>query len=384
MRLPLEVFAARRDHIPGLDGLRAIAVLMVLWAHLPASVFPEPIRMLAGLVQPGYFGVDLFFVLSGFLITRILLVDRQRGNPLGEFLIKRALRIFPIYYLLIVICWIYEPGAYLVWSAVYLSNFYFAYDLGSAPLRHTWSLAVEEHFYLIWPLIAYYAPFRIARASALVVIPLIAVAATVGIYFIVPEKQAFEWIYRVTIFRCLSLSAGASLAFLEPWLRARRANAFGLGAISFLAGGAAGVVGLFIVRRFEPAFALVAFAGISSALVSVTIGLHQSRGSVLRFIERLLTLNVFMYCGRISYGLYLYHFPIFRLFGLLDGEHAAARAEQSPLFLTGAALVVSFAVATGSFYLIERPILTVKDRVKLRPAAAAPGTAAPVDTKAGT
>ena len=91
----------RKDHIPELDGLRGIAVLMVLWVHLQIGAFGPAVARLRTLLLPGDFGVDLFFVLSGFLITRILLVDRSVGVPVRYFVMRRFLRIFPIYYLTI-------------------------------------------------------------------------------------------------------------------------------------------------------------------------------------------------------------------------------------------------------------------------------------------
>src|SRR5882672_2186860 len=124
---------------------------MVLWSHVPVASTPGVVRLLRSAFNPGYLGVDLFFVLSGFLITRILLADRENERPLRFFLARRALRIFPIYYLLLAVLLLAKPGQYLAWCAIYLSNFHFMFDKTPNPLPHTWSLAIEEHFYLIWP-----------------------------------------------------------------------------------------------------------------------------------------------------------------------------------------------------------------------------------------
>lgn len=149
----------RKDFIPELDGLRAIAALLVLFlgatqVHLPAYSLGPELFELHRWIAPGAAGVDLFFVLSGFLITRILLVDRELGVPLRQFLIRRCLRIFPIYYLKILIVWHQLSGFELAALLTYTANFALLFTWGHCPMDHAWSLAVEEHFYLLWPPIA--------------------------------------------------------------------------------------------------------------------------------------------------------------------------------------------------------------------------------------
>jgi peptidoglycan/LPS O-acetylase OafA/YrhL len=178
---------ADRRHIPALDGLRGIAVLLVLWAHVPTGSLGTTLETAKLFVKPGYLGVDVFFVLSGFLITRILLADREAGVPLSWFWARRFLRIFPIYYLLLAVLWFVERGPEWPWCAGYVSNFYFIFHgdhaSESSSLRHTWSLAIEEHYYLVWPLVVY--ALRGRRKLALGAIPLLALAlasALVALY----------------------------------------------------------------------------------------------------------------------------------------------------------------------------------------------------------
>src|SRR5262245_41609925 len=142
------------NRIPELDGLRGWAILLVLWAHFPFVQGVEQVRHVAMSVGSGHFGVNVFFGLSGFLITRILIREKQEGRfSMKRFYLKRTLRIFPIYYLTLLLVVIFITARHAGWLALYMGNFVFAFDLDPHPLRHTWSLAVEEHFYLIWPLI---------------------------------------------------------------------------------------------------------------------------------------------------------------------------------------------------------------------------------------
>ncbi|MFQ5654664.1 MAG: acyltransferase family protein [Planctomycetota bacterium] len=343
-----------KDHIPGLDGLRGIAVLLVLWSHLPTGGEGSLLGGLKRLALPGYLGVDIFFVLSGFLITRILVADRASGHPLRHFFVRRFLRIFPIYYLLIGILLVLQPGAYLAWCAAYLSNFAFVFDSLPNPMRHTWSLSVEEHFYLVWPLLIYAFPPQQSRRLALYgVIPL-AVASAVITLIALPDKAiAAGLIDRGSFYRVASLALGASIAYSESRLRARPATCLKL-SIPMLATG----VGILLVARFGlrewfPVGRLIGFSLASGAIVLACIGLHGSASLPARALRSRLLRGV----GRISYGLYLYHYPIYSAFGLHSAEEPA-----SPYALP-LGLGLTFAAATASYALFEKRILMRKEQV---------------------
>src|SRR4051812_126623 len=175
-------------HMPQLDGLRALAVTAVLVHHLL-----DPLPGLATHFPWGLVGVRLFFVLSGFLITGLLIqaVQTQRGSHdpahvLKQFYIRRALRIFPIYYLVLAIAWLVgsaDVHEQLPWLATYTYNVWIAH-LGwfTKYFAHFWSLCVEEQFYLVWPWLLVFAPRRRAYvyASAMVLAgPLYRVAGLV-------------------------------------------------------------------------------------------------------------------------------------------------------------------------------------------------------------
>ena len=156
-----------RQHLPVLDGLRTLAILLVMLFHffqarpLPAA---PVIRELTKLTALGQTGVDLFFVLSGFLITGILLDARGKQNALKVFYFRRVLRIFPLYYAYLIVAFLVLPAFHAASHVTYSNQWWFwfycqniqATFAASFPTTgpgHFWSLAVEEHFYLIWPFI---------------------------------------------------------------------------------------------------------------------------------------------------------------------------------------------------------------------------------------
>jgi peptidoglycan/LPS O-acetylase OafA/YrhL len=154
-------------HMPQLDGIRAIAVLMVMWHHFQPKYLSQSVGAPWGAV-----GVGLFFTLSGFLITRILLRCKLKiaageatmGTMLRQFYVRRCLRIFPLYYGVLLVLVIFNVTGIrerVWWHLGYLSNVLFSYyypSRGGAVERHFWSLAVEEQFYLVWPLVIFLTP----------------------------------------------------------------------------------------------------------------------------------------------------------------------------------------------------------------------------------
>jgi peptidoglycan/LPS O-acetylase OafA/YrhL len=344
-----------KERIPTLDGLRGLAVLLVLWEHLPQALLGSAAEALRFAVQPGYLGVDLFFVLSGFLITRILLADRARRRPLRHFLVRRFARIFPIYYLLILVMWAFSPGSYLAWCAGYLSNFYFAVHRARSPMEHTWSLAVEEHFYLVWPLVVTWLPVASSRRLALFgLLPpavLLALATAALEPWLPGEADAF--IYRLTWYRMLSLGLGALFAFGERELRADPARPWRLAARFLVPALVVLPCALLVDHRWVGPIMLVGFALLSSAIFLAGLAANGTGG----LPARLLALPPLAFAGRISYGFYLYHLPIFTAFGVF----AHPKDHPPDLATTAAALGVSWLVATLSFYAIERPLLRLTE-----------------------
>lgn len=372
----------QKDYIATLDGLRAFAVLLVLWQHIPKFAAPiaannvwsslfgaDPTRtwpleldwLRDRVFAAGYLGVDVFFVLSGFLITRILLVDKGKGAPLSHFLVRRFLRIFPIYYLTIAVVWIVDPHPELAWCAVYLSNFYYFGNAGSV-LQHSWSLAVEEHFYLLWPIVVYACSTAGSRrVAAWVLIPLgIGSAAVLSALW----HDDLRYVIRVsqlgTMFRASALACGALLAFGERSLRDRPGRTVLL-ALMMLAAGSV----VRTVWSFENAgawFSVLRLAGFgltSTSLVMLCIAANERPG----FGGRLLRSAPLRFVGRISYGVYLYHLVVYHWTGL-QGPTPAELMQLPVGWLIARAVGITLLLATVSYFVIERPCLKLAARFR--------------------
>lgn len=345
-----------QSQIPALDGIRAIAVGLVILYH-----FGIP-RV------PGGHGVMMFFVLSGFLITWLLLKENERTGTisLGAFYRRRVLRIFPAFYAywfgLVVLLTL--AGKPILWphaaaSFVYLTNYYNAvFGDPNTGFSHTWSLAIEEQFYLLWP----FAFLRLRNDLRRMTHFLVGLIGAVWIYRIV-LVAVFDvnqgYIYAAFETRMDSLMAGCLLAVLlrrgvmmplwEKLASSIPLLALALGAllVSIYGGG-----GWFPRYRDVVGFALDPL--IIAVIIVQLIGL--SAHPAIRWIDS----RPLLFLGRISYSLYLYQQvtlePIRKLFG---GQPLAVQ-----LF---AALAVTIAFATGSYYLIERPFLALKQRKNPRP-----------------
>ncbi len=362
--------------MPALDGLRGLAIAGVLACHF-SNAWPEISALDRGALQVlglGWAGVDLFFVLSGFLITGIL-VD-QVGAPgwWSGFLLRRALRIFPLYYLALALFGLLGPALGLInrwtfgrwgfWYWTYLGNWAYAARQVIPPLSHFWSLGVEEQFYLLWPLVV----LATARGKRLAVL-------TAGLVLIAPALRA--WIvygsgwpvgsaFRVTPGRLDGLAMGALLAvaFRDRVGRELAARAWPWGA----ALGAAGFVALGAPLGFDMHRApleiwshtalAVAFGGL---LTGAVVG--QGTGSRL---ARALSAAPLRALGRVSYGVYVWHY--FVHVGLLRAVRArpagaallATRAGYLAYATCGVA--VSLALAWASYHLLEKRFLALKDR----------------------
>lgn len=339
------------SHLPALDGLRAIAVLMVLWFHIPEPCLPEWSARLVRALRPGYFGVDFFFVLSGFLITRILIDYRHRGVPLKVFFVRRFLRIFPAYYLLLAIMLVIAPSWRLICCAIYLANLEWP-PLFFPPraLHHLWSLSVEEHFYLVWPfLIGLPALVTAERLVKYAVVPLAMISAVV--FAIVYEgEMAGVMIWINTLPRSLSLAAGGVLAFHEKALLSAPRKWVAIAVAAVGVAGAALVVGkLYAPGDYWYVARLYAGSALSTGVVAAVICLQP--GWV---VTRTLALAPMRFLGQISYGLYLYHHPIY---------YYLLRSDESALTTTNAlfAVALSFVAAVVSYNFWEKPFLRLKD-----------------------
>jgi peptidoglycan/LPS O-acetylase OafA/YrhL len=350
-----------RAHVPALDGLRAVAILLVLGTHLPRELTTTRSWLPHVLGAGGYLGVDLFFVLSGFLITRILLADRSNGVPLRFFLARRFLRIFPIYYLVIVIALVLAPGWELLWCATYTSNYYFAFVRDAHPLRHTWSLAVEEHFYLIWPLVVHSLTRQASRKALLGIILPTSILSSILIV-VLELPAASHLVYHGTLSRAWSLGLGALTAYYEPELRERlRLNVFTGGAMLL---GALALLSISVLSgrtRLAPVVNLLAYSGVSWILLLAALA-----AATQPVANRIATSRPLLEIGRISYGLYLYHAPIYA-FVFDQARRFEPGSSRALAIAVPVAVLLSFVTAAVSYRVIEAPLLRLKARFQKRP-----------------
>ncbi len=344
-------------YVPELDGIRAFAVLPVLLFHLKVPGF--------GL---GWGGVQLFFVLSGYLITGILLESKPQPHFFRNFYVRRSLRIFPIYYALLLAILAVAVARSLpfddaAWFFTYLQNYRLGLDnFGPRfPLlfNHTWSLAVEEQFYLLWPLATWLLSRR--RLGQLAV-ALVVVGAVARLLFVaLGARQSL--IFTPLVSQVDALGAGASLAILRR-SGVERGTLIRLSTLALGLGGAY-IVGFLAWRGVDVFYAewartaldtllWSALALASAGAVGLTICLPGTPlGALLR--QRPL-----VYIGRISYGLYLYHYPIFLLANSL--ERRAFGHALSPLPHGVFCFAATGLVAAVSFRTVEKMFLELKDK----------------------
>ncbi len=339
-----------------LDGLRGYAALAVLWIHFPQlgdSAFAALFKKMPNWLDCGYLGVDIFFALSGYLITRIMLEEKRNGRgSVKYFYFKRFLRIAPIYYLTVATVMCLTSWDSTRWCWFYLDNIFSIQRIDPHPLNHTWSLDVEQHFYLFWPLIVYLMDVKTSRRIVVWVIPCLAVVlalSTEVLRNITHYAYAHIVIYQVTPFRLLTLSLGAALAYkeLEGWTIKRRW--LGLGLLT--------IYGVIIAAKnldqFRPTLKLLAFAGVSIMAVTYVV-IHGFRSRIAFWC---LGNKVIIFIGTISYGLYLYHYPVLYFLQWTNPQRHGV-----PVPVTSGLLVLAlvFIIPVVSWFLLERPLLRLK------------------------
>lgn len=355
--------AALAGHIGALDGIRGLGVILVLFYHYGSSAavfgFTNPILKLTGI---GWSGVDLFFVLSGFLITGILHDSKGEQNYFKNFYARRTLRIFPLYYFaaiaVILLALISQldllGGANPMWILAYVGNFQMAIEGGGSILDHFWSLAIEEQFYLIWPLVV----LTLSRGKLMVVAAAMIVIAPIIRTLLVLNNTPDLAVYVLTPARMDGLAMGALLALvvrgpagiapLVPW-------AWRLGAAS-----AAAFLMIVVLRRdFSNGDPVILTAGISLLTVMYASILVLS----LTFgpLKKLMELPVMRWFGKYSYGLYVWH-PIVNMI-LLHSPVTERFGEITPvkaLVLLVVAFGVSVLTALASYKFLESPLLRLK------------------------
>jgi len=377
--------AASLNHLPKLDGVRALAILAVMFYH-------------ANWLQCGWAGVQAFFVLSGFLITRILLKSKERWRSaadsagrtglaeyFGAFYWRRALRIFPLYYAFIVgLAVIFMATGHpaqlktdLPWLLSYTINIerIFPGYHSAATHSHLWSLAVEEQFYLIWPAVIWLlpkAPFRRLVWGLILAGPLLRLTAGClsGLLWHDP-LHAGEVVYNLLSSHADAFAAGAAVSMGEKFFVSRPLRKLVWAVIATAVAGAwmlfhlralghVGFVSLGYPHNMPWSYQYVWGYSLLNLTFALLIAvLLQPYSAASRDPFRFLELPAITYLGRISYGLYIFHNPAQVLVARL--AHIPDYTPLSiPAFLLSAAVTV--AIAALSFHFMESWFLKFKDR----------------------
>lgn len=365
--------ANRRYILPGLDGLRAIAVLLVIVYHFWPTVLPG-----------GMIGVDIFFVISGFLITSLLLREGALNGriALGSFWVRRARRLLPAIALMILVL---GPVSLIVggdiqvnlgrqllgaatfssnWISIFAGNDYFA-QTSPELFTNFWSLAVEEQFYVLWPLLIVASGLLLGRRwrhfSAIMVLGILASLGVAA--FLLMNGTPISRIYYGTDTHLYGLLLGALLAFARPWslyppmgkkALYRVAQPFGLIAftrvmVSWLSLFALIPYAILVPKSAPGAIPWGLFGASLLALGVIQGMLPDMLAGASEALRRLLNFAPLRWVGERSYGLYLWHWP------LAVVMHYVLGADRSPLVNVGV-LVATFAIAEMSYRWIETPI----------------------------
>lgn len=375
---------ATSERISALDGVRGLAILMVLAHQLVLDGGPEARwwRLVMLPMEAGWIGVQLFFVLSGFLITRILSATRDSDNYWQSFYMRRALRIFPLYYLLLAgMFWgashidslpdgfVVEPGD-RIWFWAYLSNWGTLWGVGVGSLGHCWSLAVEEQFYLVWPLVVRWLGNR--RLTQLCT--LLALAALVLRVILLGVGADRGAIYTNTLTRVDALALGALAAIASngetkvawfDWLRKHWL------ALAIVVAGVGAVCGGFSrVNMLTLSIGHTVLA-LACAVWIVEVASREAAGVPLNWL-RLLQSRVLCLFGKHSYAIYLIHLPVHVWLG--SAWLGAVVGHAPPMEAVGIQIaywvmgpLLMLAIARVIYWVFEGPILDLKRHFAVKP-----------------
>ncbi len=367
---------ARSKFIPELNAIRGLAILAVLFYHFGSLYTPEHKTLLDHFFQSvchcGWMGVDLFFVLSGFLITGILLDAKGSQRYFSSFYVRRILRIFPLYYgVLIAVFWLAPALSTLLhrhfesapsqWSYwLHVSNWLTAFDPKGPLVTNFWTLSVEEQFYLVWPAVIALCPNRWnARLCCCLILGAL-ILRNLPLFLHIQAAHD-NFMYRLTPFRIDTLVLGALGAIAvrrQQWP-----------AISGIVRAACFIAGAFILvavvarqRTVWPGnMAVIRFGYTGVALLCASAVLHAYETHRMNlFGARILRSTTLTRLGEYSYGIYVFHGIVRAYVPRLHLGNPSTRISQLSIMAIG--MCAAFVIAIASFYFYEQPFLKLKKR----------------------
>ncbi len=361
-------------YIPAFDGVRGLAIIAVLLHNLSKMGSAPPLALTATF-EWGWMGVQLFFVLSGFLITRILLEMRQMPGALSAFMARRALRIMPLYYAALVVYFLIAPrlfdaptidaaSPHQIWYWLYLSNWVEPLGIGAPGLNHLWSLAVEAQFYLGWPFIVLVLA---ERQFMRVCVVIVAVSLAFGVGLRLTASASALAVYKFTVTRMSAPAIGGLAAFIAR--RGAWRRAFARSASPIIGGLGAALVAIVVWRAgfshedvVVQTFGFPIVAGLFAAwLLVIVCELPLLGGAPISWPSA----AFLRAAGRVSYGMYVFHYPLHwaamkPLHAFIVGAGGTGANVRLGVYVTFAS-IATYVLAWFSWRFFERPILALKN-----------------------
>lgn len=366
-----------------LDGVRGLAILLVIFFHYNF------------LIQVGWVGVQLFFVLSGYLITSILLEDKKQSldDFLKGFYWRRTLRIFPVYYLYLFAVALLFLVAHMPENFIVQAPFLFTYTYNLFPFfhdfsfdlffTHFWSLSIEEQFYLLWPLVIYF--FNAKSLRVVLIAIMIGAPITrylVGEYLIAEGRIAPEFIgevvYRFTLGQWDSFAFGAAIPLFRLDTVVKRSGLLLASATGILV--LVGVLNYLSLQEINPHVGVTSLGYPIGSMLNAQhiwsytlLGIASTALIIYTVKSRHLPVfdnRVMVFFGKLSYGLYVYHWFLKGFYG----KYLEPRVPEPFGFIIY--LLLCIAVSYASYRLVEQPLLSLKDRFFVRKPASTPSVKA--------
>lgn len=353
-----------RQYYPALDGLRGLAILLVVVYHNFGFI---------NVFFFGWLGVDLFFVLSGFLITDILLKSVGQKNFLKNFFVRRMLRIFPLYYLCLILFLFVLPRfathfdvhyykEHQAWLWTYLQNWLYIFNNPGSQtntLNHLWSLAVEEQFYLLWPL----AIIIIRKPAYLLIFISLVLAAVVGL-------RLYAWINHVadlayfnlyTFTRVDGLCIGCMVALLQRIYPGFLRKYTGLIVLFFAL---MNFVFFFVNRNYDYGFPYLALAGYTTFAMIFGLLVNEAVSRGTKLVNLVFDNTLLKFFGKISYGFYIFHWPLYILLSpwLFTQLSLFVPSLWVQFAVSLVATIIAIIISWISYHYYERIFLNLKNK----------------------